>query len=77
MLPDIQFPYLGWARYHTNKKSNLYICDNLYPLSYEKNAAFADYKKLDENIGFYKENNISPTHVWDAAEKFLFLYEVQ
>lgn len=76
-IDDIQFPYLGWARYHTNKKSNLYICDNLYPLSYEKNAAFADYKKLDENIGFYKENNISPTHVWDAAEKFLFLYEVQ
>ena len=76
-IDDIQFPYLGWARYHTNKKSNLYICDSLYPLSYEKNAAFADYKKLDENINFYKENSISPTHVWDAAEKFLLLYEVQ
>ena len=72
---SIYYPYLGWAGYHTNKQSTLYIADNFYPLSYEKEAAYANYDLLPNDIAYYKKIKLSPTHVWDAAEKFLFLIE--
>lgn len=72
---SINYPYLGWANYHTNGKSALYNCDSLYPLSYEKNGSKAKYPNLSMELSFYKNNHISPTHIWDAAEKFLLLFE--
>jgi len=69
------FPYLGWANYHTNKKGILYNCDNLYPLSYERSASKANYSNIPDILDFYKNKRLSPTHLWDASEKFLLLYE--
>ena len=74
-LASKEFPYLGWASYHTNKKSALYNCDELYPLSYESKAGKAIYNDIPNNLYFYKIKKVSPTHIWDAAEKFLLLYE--
>ena len=74
-LNDIQFPYLGWASFHTVSRGHLYICDNLYPLSYEQKAFKANYEALPNELEYYKKLNISPTHLWDASEKFLFLIE--
>lgn len=75
---SIDYPYLGWANYHYNQKNvTLYICDNLYPLSYERNGTYANYIELPYLLNDYKKANISPTHVWDAAEKFLLIYELQ
>lgn len=70
-------PYLNWAAFHTNKNidNELYICDNLYPLSYEKGATFAKYNQLPLILENYQEESISPTHVWTAAEMFLLLIE--
>ena len=72
---EIYFPYLGWAAYHTNRSGHLYICDSEYPLSYEREAAYGNYSLLPNSITYYKNLSLSPTHVWDAAEKFLFLIE--
>lgn len=71
----INSPYICWATYHTNNKSCLYITDSSYPLSYEQGAAYANYSLLPDKFSYYKSIGLSPTHVWDAAEKFLFLIE--
>lgn len=71
----IHSPYICWATYHTNNTSNLYIADSTYPLSYEQGATYANYSLLSDNFSYYKSIVLSPTHVWDASEKFLFLIE--
>jgi len=71
----LNFPYLGWANYHTNGKSPLYNCDRLYPLSYERSASKAIYDNIPNILDKYKRLRLSPTHLWDASEKFLYLYE--
>lgn len=74
---SIDYPYLGWANYHYNKKDvTLYICNSLYPLSYEKNGTYANYNNMPNLLNGFKKANISPTHIWDAAEKFLLIYEL-
>ena len=69
------FPYLGWANYHTNGKGKLYNCDKLYPLSYERGASKARYDLIPKEMNNYNKLRVSPTHLWDASEKFLVLYE--
>lgn len=71
----VNYPYLGWANYNMNNKGQLYILDDIYPLSYEKGAAFANFNLTPEILGNYKEQKISPTHVWAAAEQFMMLLE--
>lgn len=71
----INYPYIGWAAYHTSENAVLYMCDDIYPISYEKNGGYANYDLMPKNITYYKVIELSPTHVWDAAEKFLFLIE--
>ena len=74
---SIDYPYLGWANYHNNRKNvTLYICDDIYPLSYERNGTYAKYNELPNLLNNFKKEKISPTHIWDAAEKFLLISEL-
>lgn len=71
-------PYLNWASYHTtldNVNQDLYLYNNIYPLSYEQNATYADYNNMPELLNDYNYKKVSPTHVWAASEIFLLLYE--
>ncbi len=72
---SVDFPYLTIAGYHKTKTGKIPLNENIYPLSWERNASCADYGKvlfLDE---YYAENRISPTHVWSASELLLLLLE--
>lgn len=69
------FPYLGWAQLHDTTFGNVYILDEIYPLSYEAGEPRPGYKSepycfISE---FYCVNATHISHLWDASEKFLFL----
>ena len=66
------YPYLGWAKYHKDKKGKIYI-GNMNLLTWEKKASNANYdnmKIVDESLNY---DMISTTHSWHAAEILLFL----
>lgn len=70
------YPYLSWANFHANnKQSEVFVNNKLYPLSYEKNASQANYKKLNIINDEFSKNKISPTHVWTASEMLLFILD--
>lgn len=76
IIDSMKYPYLGWANYHKNRvKQSLYICDNLYPISYEKEATYAKYNEMNNLLSNYRSISLAPTHVWSAAEMFLLLME--
>lgn len=70
------YPYLGWARRHT---LGIDIPDDYlkirYPMSWEANASQANYDKVSIVSDEYFNRKISPTHVWSAAEMFLYLID--
>ena len=68
------YPYLNVANYHTNGKGKLYTSNRNYPLTWESNAAKANYKKVDHMKNYLKKN-VSPTHAWHAAELLLLLMD--
>lgn len=69
------YPYLKMAEYHKIKKGKFYVNEQVYPLSWEKNASAADYQKMVPLGSYYVESKISPTHTWAAAEMLLFLLD--
>lgn len=69
-------PYLDWAKKHCYNKHKVYMNSGLYPLSWESDASKAKYNNINDNLSEFKEKNISPTHVWAAAEMFLYLYSL-
>lgn len=74
-LVDINYPYLSVATYHKLKKGSFPMNSNLYPLSWEKNASEANYKKMQILGNNYVDDKISPLHVWSAAELLLLLID--
>ena len=75
-LVDTDYQYISVATYHKLKKGTFPINSNLYPLSWEKNAIEANYKKMQILGNNYVDNKISPLHVWSAAELLLLLISV-
>ena len=73
--PDFEYPYLSTGTYHKRKDGTIITNDNLYPLSWEKNASQAKYdnlKKLNLDLEIYR---VSPLHTWASAELLLFLLD--
>ena len=71
------FPYLGWAQLHDTTYGMVYILDEIYPLSYEAGDPKPGYRAEPYCFvsEFYCENCTHISHIWDAAEKFLFMNE--
>ena len=72
---SVDFPYLTTAVYHKTKTGRIILNENIYPLSWERNASCADYGRVIFLDIYYAENRISPTHVWSASELLLLLLE--
>ena len=73
---SMKYPYLGYAQRHMmGDNSNIYLSNQLYPLSWEKEASKANYLKMTILGNYYVKNKVSPTHIWSAAELFLMLEE--
>lgn len=69
------YPYLKMAEYHKLKSGKFYVNEQVYPLSWEKNASEANYEKVKPFGVYYVDNKISPTHTWAASEMLLFLLD--
>ena len=72
---DGDYPYLSYAAYHKLKKGIIPLNQNLYPLSWEKNASEANYENMKILDEFYFETKISPLHVWSASELLLLIMD--
>lgn len=75
--PD--FPYLNWASYHNGVKSKLYLLGENYPLTYEYQDPNYSYRTNFSSFiyPYYYLNHIDISHLWNAAEMFLFLSDLQ
>ena len=72
---NYEYPYLSYAIRHNEKKGNIIINRELYPLSWEVNASHANYD-IYSGLDFYmKDSRISPLHTWSASELLLFIMD--
>lgn len=72
------YPYINWGFYHYSNYGTLYILDEIYPLSYEGGNP-EDEGKIESECfisEFYCEKNLYISHIWHAAEMFLFIDEL-
>lgn len=71
------YPYLDWAFYHYDKSGELYILDEIYPLSYEGGSDVGSGPVYEECFvsEYYCGQSLSLSHIWHASEMFLFLKE--
>lgn len=70
------FPYLNWAFYHYSPYvTNLYILNEIYPLSYEADETNNNIKVESECFisEYYCTQKVYLSHIWHASEMFLFL----
>ena len=75
VTPDVNYPYLSIAAYHKLEKGSFPMNNNLYPLSWEKDASEANYQEMQILDNYYAVNNISPVHTWTASEMLLLLLD--
>ncbi len=71
------YPYLNVAKahYYQMRYGELKKAGQGYPLTWERNASEADYKKCRPFLEEYYRNKICAPHTWHASELFLLLME--
>lgn len=69
------YPYINWAFYNYSNYGDLYILDELYPISYEGGNTSEPGRVESECFisNYYCERNLYISHMWHASEMFLFL----
>lgn len=71
------FPYLNWAFYHYTTYGNLYVLDEIYPLTYE-GGNVDEFGKVESECfisDYYCNRGLYLSHMWHASEMFLSLIE--
>ena len=71
------YPYINWGFYHYSPWGDLFILDELYPLSYEGGEDDPNTKVENECFisKFYCEKDLYISHSWTASEIFLLIDE--
>ena len=71
------YPYLNWAFYHYGNYGDVYMLNEIYPLSYEIGSEGESGKVENECFvsQFYCNKNLYLSHMWHASEMFLVLIE--
>ena len=72
---NTNYPYLSLASYHKLKLGQIAVNSKIYPLSWEKDASEANYKKMKVLDKYFVNNKISPLHTWTASEMLLLLLD--
>ncbi len=71
------FPYLGWAEDHFHGRAPADLPEEgAYPLTWESEAAKADYEGMSIVSPEYTRARTCAPHTWHAAEMFLYLWQV-
>lgn len=70
-----EYPYLSYAIRHKQKTGKIVISKELYPLSWETNAAYANYEPYSGFDQSMRDMKTSPLHSWSAAELLLFIMD--
>ncbi|MDX2189241.1 MAG: hypothetical protein SFY32_05200 [Bacteroidota bacterium] len=73
IIDSKDYPYLTWAEDHFYNETNGYVSNQIYPLSWEKNACCANYMPMQLIDPVYSELRLSVPHTWHASEMFLLL----
>jgi hypothetical protein len=67
------YPYLTWAEDHFYHEKKGYVTNQIYPLSWEKNACCAICEPIKVIDKQWVQNKLGSPHTWHAAEMFLLL----
>ena len=70
------YPYIGWAADHFHGLKRNPLSNQIYPLTWEKNASEADYSGMAIIDQLYVREKIAVPHTWHAAEAFLYLIDL-
>lgn len=71
------YPYLGWAEDHFHNRAPAGLPgEGDYPLTWEAEAAKADYEGMKAVHPDYARKRVCAPHTWHAAEMFLYLWEL-
>ena len=72
---SIEYPYLSMAERHKMGVGTIAINNNIYPLSWEKDASQAKYENYLGLDNGFASLRLSPLHTWEASEMLLFLLD--